>query len=93
MSTQDAFDILGGVQAKTYTRNDQENAPKFGFVAQEMEAAVMGKDNFESLVGSAEGDEEEQPLKTLQYDKLTAILWTVCRDLHSRVQALENAAV
>ena len=91
MNTQNAFDILGGVQAKTYTRNDQENAPKFGFVAQEMEAAVKGKDNFDCLVGSTEGDEEEASLKTLQYDKLTAILWTVCRDLNNRLKILETA--
>ena len=92
MSTQDAFDILTAVQAKTYTRVDQDPpAPKFGFIAQEMEYAVQDKANFACLVGSTEGGEEEAPLKTLQYDRLTAILWTVCRDLHSRLTALETA--
>jgi hypothetical protein len=92
MSTQDAFDILTAVEAKTYTRNDQANAPKFGFIAQEMEAAIAGKANFECLVGSTVGDSEEEPcMKTLDYSRLTAILWTTCRSLHNRLTALETA--
>ena len=90
MSTKDAWEILNAVQAKTYTRNDQGGAPKFGFIAQEMEAAVQGKANFECLVGSTEGDDEEPSMKTLDYSRLTAILWTCVKDLHSRVQELQS---
>jgi hypothetical protein len=85
MRTQDALEILTAVQAKTYARNDQNGALKHGFIAQEMEAAVAGKPNFECLVGSADD------IKTMDYPRLTAILWTCVRDLHSRVQALESA--
>ena len=93
MNTQDAFDILTDVQAKTYTRNDQGGAPKCGFIAQKILAAVRGKSNFECLVGSTEGDDEEPSLKTLDYARLTALLWTVCRDLSNRVRKLESASV
>ena len=93
MKTQDAFDILEAVEAKTYTRNDLNNAPKFGFIAQEMESAVMDKPHYQCLVGSTEPDGEEPSLKTLQYDRLTSILWTCVKVLYSKVQALENAAV
>ena len=89
MSTQDAFDILTAVQAKTYTRNDQDNAPKIGFIAQDMETACTG--NFACLVGSTAGDEDTPPLKTLDYARLSSILWTVCRNLHSRLTALETS--
>ena len=88
MSTQDALDILTAVQAKTYVRNDQEGAPKFGFIAQEVEAAVAGKPNFECLVSSTA---DETPIKTLDYARLSAVLWTCVKDLYSRVQALESA--
>ena len=91
MSTQDAFGILEAVQAKTYERLDQGGAPKFGFIANEVEAAVQGKANFECLVGSTTPDGDEPSLKTLDYSRLTAILWTCVKDLHSRCQALENA--
>ena len=91
MSTQDAFDISEGVQARTYTRNDLQDAPKIGFIAQEMEAAVQGKANFECLVGSTEGDDEEPSMKTLDYSRLTAILWTCVKELHSKVQELQSA--
>ena len=91
MSTQDAFQILEAVQARTYTRNDQGGAPKFGFIAQDMEAAVKGKTNYECLVGSTEGDDEEPSIKTLDYSRLTAILWTCVKELHSKVQELQSA--
>ena len=93
MKTQDCYDILNAVQARTYSRIDQNNSPKIGFIAQEMESAVQGKSNFESLVGSTEPDGDEPSLKTLDYAKLTSILWTVCRDLSSKIQDLQCAAV
>ena len=55
-----------------------------------MEAAIAGKANFECLVGSTEGDDKEPSLKTLDYARLTFILWTCVRDLHSRVRQLEQ---
>ena len=91
MSTQDAFDILTAVEARTYTRIDQGGAPKFGFIAQEMEAAVKGKANFECLVGATEPDVNEPSMKTLDYSRLTSILWCCVRDLSSRLTALETA--
>jgi len=88
MSTEDAMAILEAVEAKTYNRNDQNGAPKIGFVADDFQAACTG--NFACLVGTA-GDEDTPPLKTLDYARTTSILWTVCRDLHSRLTALETA--
>ena len=58
MKTQEAFDILEPVHAKTYTRNDQGDVPKFGFIAQEMEAACTG--NFACLASSTDADAKEK---------------------------------
>ena len=76
---------------KLYKPVPTQDAPKIGFIAQEMEAAVQGKPNFESLVGNTQGDDEEPSTKTLDYSRLTAILWTCVKDLHSKVQELQSA--
>ena len=77
---------------KKYSRNDKKNEARHGFIAQELEAAIKGKANFECLVGTTDMiDDEIQPMKSVDYARLTAILWTVCRDLSSRLTALETA--
>ena len=87
--------ILDGVEAKKYTRNDT-GEHRHGFVAQDLEAACTG--NFAHIVGEVpavdnEGEEIQgaAATKTVSYDRLTALLWTCVKDLHSKVQALENA--
>ena len=54
-----------------------------------MEAACNG--TFACPVGSTETDEEEEPLKTIDFSRLSAILWTVCRDLNNKLIALDTA--
>ena len=53
---------------------------------------------FAHIVGStpatdSEGEEIEgaAAIKTVSYDRLVALLWTCVKDLHSKVQELENA--
>ena len=90
ISAQEALGILQAVTQKKYTRNDKDNEPRHGFIAQELEAACTG--NFACLVGTTEIiDDEIEPMKTVDYARLSALLWTVCRDLHSRLTALETA--
>lgn len=92
ITVDEALGILQAVAPKKYTRNDKENEARHGFIAQDLEAAIKGKDNFESLVGTTEViDDEIQPLKTVDYARLTCTLRTVCRQLHSRLTALETA--
>ena len=87
--------IIDTVEAKKYMRNDT-GEERHGFIAQDLEAACTG--NFAHIVGSipATDDEGEEiegaaETKTVDYSRLTALLWTTVRDLRSRVQALENA--
>ena len=95
ITVQEAGLIIDTVEAKKYTRNDT-GEDRHGFIAQDLEAACTG--NFAHIVGSTpatddEGEEIEgaAAIKTVDYSRLVAILWTTVRELRSRVQELENA--
>jgi hypothetical protein len=84
------------VQAKKYTRTDTGER-RHGFIAQDLETACSDP-FFSHIVGEipatdAEGEEIEgaAAIKTVDYSRLTALLWTTVRDLRNRVQALESA--
>ena len=65
---------------------------RVGFVAQELEAAVSGYDHFKHIVGSGTivtGENEETPIKTVDYSRLVVVLWGVCKGLEKRVAILE----
>ncbi len=95
--------IFDAVDVKTYERNDLAGQPRVGFIAQELEAALTG--NFAHIVGQgtrqttstqagAETSEAEEPtetFKTIDYARLTAVLWGVCKTLQQRIGALEQA--
>ena len=95
ITVAEAGAIVDAVEAKKYTRNDT-GEHRHGFVSQDFEAHCTG--HFAHIVGEIpatdqEGEEIEgaAPIKTVSYDRLTAILWTTVRELRSRVQELENA--
>ena len=84
------------MEAKKYTRNDTGER-RHGFVAQDLEAECSDP-FFAHSVGSIpatvdEGDDIEgaAPIKTVDYSRLVALLWTTVRDLRNRVQALESS--
>ena len=83
------------MEAKKYTRNDTGER-RHGFISQDLGAVCTG--NFAHIVGEIPATDEEgeeipgaAPIKTVSYDRLTAILWTTVRDLRNRVQALESS--
>ena len=95
ITVQEAGLIIDTVEAKKYTRNDT-GEDRHGFIAQDLEAACTG--NFAHIVGSSpatddEGEEIEgaAAIKTVDYSRLVALLWTTVRDLRNRVQALESS--
>ena len=91
--------ILNAVDAKQYTRNDRNDEPRVGYIAQDLQAAC-GAGHFAHIVGTttkteedAQGDEipgSEQELLTVDYSRLCVILWTVLKDTNNRVTQLEN---
>ena len=65
---------------KCYDRRDVPHKSRLGFVAQDFEGA--------GVTGSAH--REDQELMTLDYSRLLAVLWGVCKKLQARVDALEK---
>ena len=87
MNEEEALQMLGAIQAQTYTRVDS-NQRRIGFIADDFEA-------FETLAPALVGRvdlPDLQDCRTLDYAKITSLLWTICRNLQARVQQLENAA-
>ena len=85
--------MLRAVSAKTYRRLDlpEGEGERLGFVAQDIEAAtplawgnLVGRANYK-WSGNGEGGE----IATLDYARLSAVLWTCTRSLLARVEALE----
>ena len=96
ITVAEAGAILDTVEAKKYTRNDT-GEDRHGFIAQDLEAACSDP-FFAHIVGSTpatddEGDDIEgaAPIKTVDYSRLVALLWTTVRDLRSRVLELERS--
>ena len=88
--------IVDQVSAKTYERNDRNQELRVGFIANDLQEACQG--HYACILGEQpilddEGVEVEgsTPILTVDYPRLTSILWTAVRDLRNRVQELENA--
>ena len=84
--------MLRQVSARTYSRLDLEpGKSRIGFIAQEVRDAAPPA--FGGLIESCShsnsqgGDGRE--ILTLDYARLSAVLWQSCRSLLARVEALE----
>ena len=67
---------------KTYKRTDfEQDKMRLGFIAQDFENVEFAP----NLVG----EEPAEGLKTLDYARLTAVLWSCCQSMHARLAALE----
>ena len=103
-SVDDSLAMLRSLSARTYQRTDlSDTSTRLGFIAQEVAASLPAAGTFANIVGSmqyapAEGDEPREIL-TVDYARLSAVLWQCCKRLDSdvtsllqRVEALEAAA-
>ena len=71
--------IFDGAAPKCYDRTDVPHKSRLGFVAQDFEGA--------GVTGTARREGQEL---TLDFSRLTAVLWGVCKRLQARVDALEK---
>ena len=79
--------MLRQVNAKTYQRIDMpDSGSRLGFIAQEVEAVCPSA--WGNLVGTAQYSKEQGG--TLDYARLTAVLWQCTRPLLARVEMLEE---
>ena len=80
--------MLNNIEAKTYTRTDLNTTDKrIGFIAQDIQANLP--EEFNNVLGTVYGN-VNGALLGLDYSRLTPILWTLVKDLSTRVQALES---
>ena len=91
-STGDCLNMLRQVSAKTYLRLDMPGTgSRLGFIAQDVEAACPS--TWSNLVGTTQYTREQggtgAEIRTLDYARLTAVLWQATRSLLARVEALE----
>ena len=82
------------VSARVYERTDLPGTGlRIGFIAQEVQSACP--DTFGNLICTAlhsDGTDEREIL-TLDYARLSAVLWQSCLSLLARVEALEARLV
>ena len=81
------LDILENINAKTYTRNDLNNEKRVGFISNEFDEKL--NDDMKNIIGSLKNEEGEHQTTTLDYARLTTILWSVCQNLNERIKVLE----
>jgi hypothetical protein len=86
-------DILNNVNVKTYTRNDKDNEYEIGFVAQELEAVLTEK--YQGLVKDVNVDVGfgEKTYKSIDYSRMTCILWGIVKNQQQRIQTLEDIII
>jgi hypothetical protein len=88
----DMQSIFDNVEVKTYERNDLNGQKRVGFIANEFEAVLP--DYAKHIVGTGSlkrsEDAEEEEIRTLDYGRLTSILWSVCKNLQRRIEVLES---
>jgi len=88
VSTDDCINMLNNIEAKTYTRTDLDTTDKrIGFIAQDIQANLP--EEFKNVLGTVYGN-VNGALLGLDYSRLTPILWTLVKDLSTRLEALEN---
>ena len=83
--------LLETITPKTYTRNDLNNEKRVGFISNEFDNEL--NDDMKNIIGSLKDDEGNHLTTTLDYARLTTILWGVCQQLNERIKALEGYAV
>ena len=84
LSATEAQELFDGVEARSYDRVDGA-AKQTGFVAQEVyKSGPLGK-SFCKLKTF-----EDRELMTLDYQRMTAVLWQTCKSLQQRIEKLER---
>ena len=79
--TAAALAMLDAVSARTYQRTDIAGN-RLGFVAQEVEALCPPE--WANVVHT-----QEDGLLAIDYSRISCILWQCCKNLQSRIEALE----
>ena len=63
------------------------NEKRVGFISNEFDEKL--NDDMKNVTGSLKNEEGEHITTTLDYARLTTILWSVCQNLNERIKVLE----
>ena len=91
--TEDAINLLKNVSPKTYNRiNTGNNKREIGFIAQDFEnlPISLGENFVDKIMGKISPDGEDTELRTMAYDRVPTILWTVCKKFLARIEILDS---
>jgi len=91
-SSDEALQMLKEVEARVYKRLDLPGTgSRLGFLAQEVSNAAPT--SWANLVGQTTIADtpggEEREVQTVDYARLSAVLWQCCRSMLARIEALE----
>ena len=84
VSTDECLRLIERIDPKTYTRNDLNDEKRVGFISNDFEAELS--DDMRNIVGSYRSDEGGHLTTTLDYGRLTTVLWAVVKNLNERVK-------
>ena len=90
---EDSINLLKNVSAKTYNRiNTENNKTEISFIAQDFEnlPISLGENFVDKIMGKIYEDGPDVELKTMAYDRVGTVLWSVCRNLLARIETLES---
>jgi phage gp45-like len=84
----DCLPYLTALKPQTYKftngREEDQGVTHWGFVAQDVEAAIGGGNDFGGHHVEAESGEQ-----SIAYHELTAVLWKACQEMAARIEQLE----
>ena len=102
-SLADLQAIFDAVEVKTYERNDLNMQKRVGFIAQDLESALLGHEYFAHIVGAGTitngateegehiGEPIEETIKTVDYARLVVVLWHLQKSRETRPRSGSSA--
>jgi hypothetical protein len=85
-SVDECTRLVKAVHPMLYTRNDMDNAPRLGYIAQDWDKELTG--GYRCIMGASE--DETGPLLALDYIRITVILHAALLSALARIDALES---
>ena len=85
-SLDDCKNIFDSVDVKTYVRKDI-SGNRIGFIAQDIQEHISPE--FDNIISTQYGG--DKPLLAVDYSRLVCVLWGVCKNQQTRIEALETA--
>ena len=95
ISIEEVKQLLSNISPKEYTRTDT-NTQRIGFIANDFDDnlpekwknSIVGTTIINQITDEENNTSGGEEIKTLDYARLTTILWSVCQSLNERIKVL-----